>query len=136
MGPGPNPDDRRLLLHVGMGKTGSSALQVALVRHRDLLARHGVTYPPAPSDAAAARDGVVSGNALPLVRYLVTSKSPRRVAPDALMHEALATVRGNPDEPTLLFSSEFLHQASPDRLATLRDRCETRVGACRWWIRP
>ena len=46
MGPGSDPDDHRVpSCSVGMGKTGSRALQVALVRHRDLLARHGVIYP-------------------------------------------------------------------------------------------
>src|SRR5262245_58282564 len=35
----------RVLLHCGQGKTGSTALQVALSEHRDALRRRGVCYP-------------------------------------------------------------------------------------------
>ena len=38
----------RILLHVGMPKAGSTALQLALARGRERLARQGVLYPRAP----------------------------------------------------------------------------------------
>jgi len=38
----------RILLHVGMPKAGSTALQAALADARDRLARHGILYPRGP----------------------------------------------------------------------------------------
>lgn len=38
----------RILLHVGMPKAGSTALQAALAAERDRLARHGILYPRGP----------------------------------------------------------------------------------------
>lgn len=50
-------------LHVGHGKTGSSALHTSFARSLESLARHGVLYPDDPSLARAARGGITSGNA-------------------------------------------------------------------------
>ncbi|WP_349829365.1 hypothetical protein [Brevibacterium litoralis] len=54
----------RLVLHIGMPKTGSSALQVAFVRNRDWLARSGIYYPTHYNDDKALKGGVVSGNGI------------------------------------------------------------------------
>lgn len=110
---------RRVVLHAGMGKTGSSALQTAFVRHRDALASYGVRYPEHRSDDVARSGGVTSGNGAPLRRWLV----PRDDAPRGIGARVRAQVvdglRGT-DAHTLLYSSEFLYLARPERLARLR----------------
>ena len=42
-----------LILHIGMGKTGTTALQEAFWANRDVLARAGITYPDIGVDAGA-----------------------------------------------------------------------------------
>ncbi len=57
-----------VILHVGHGKTGSSALQSSLVLSSEALAKAGIFYPPSLSDARAMKGEVSSGNvALPML---------------------------------------------------------------------
>jgi hypothetical protein len=42
--PDRHPAERRLILHIGGPKTGSSALQLFFARNADLLRRHGISY--------------------------------------------------------------------------------------------
>jgi hypothetical protein len=113
----------KVLLHVGMGKTGSTALQVAFVRNRELMAGHGYTYPPHGMDAVALLDGVVTGNCPPLVELLVLRKSPPDVPFDVLLERALAPIRAHDGQTSMLFSSEFLCRFDRDRLDIFRQRC-------------
>lgn len=96
----------RLLLHIGMGKTGSSALQVALVHNREALAAAGVRYPEHASDVRARKGRAGSGNGQALQELLTSDGG------------SLPEVDG---APTVLYSSEFLWYFRPDRLAFLRD---------------
>lgn len=114
---------RRLLLHAGMGKTGSSALQTAFVQNRDLLASSGVLYPPHPSDEVARSGGVTSGNGTRLRRWL----APRGDVPARQGDRLRARLLEELDTPgmhTLLYSSEFLYLALPERLEELRRHLE------------
>jgi hypothetical protein len=43
----------KLILHIGMGKTGTTALQAALAGHRDILLCHGVLYPAVETSATS-----------------------------------------------------------------------------------
>lgn len=110
---------RRLVLHAGMGKTGSSALQAAFVRNRQLLSASGIFYPPHASDDVARRGGVTSGNGARLRQWLAprdgqAARRGRRL--QARLVEELDT----PGIHTLLYSSEFLYLALPERLDELR----------------
>lgn len=51
-----------LFIHIGYGKTGSSAIQSFLARNHEVLARHGLIYPHDPSFRSAARGKTSSGN--------------------------------------------------------------------------
>lgn len=106
--------NKTLYLHVGMGKTGSSALQVAFVRNRKQLAAHGIAYPEDSSDINALRGEVISGNAMKLVKYL----DPRTPADIEHQKTFLADFKRTIHDATesrVLFSSEFLYSANPDR---------------------
>jgi len=52
----------KIVLHIGQGKTGTSALQSALARNHELLKRAGVLYPDHPSAEQARAGHVMSGN--------------------------------------------------------------------------
>ncbi|HEX8779738.1 MAG TPA: hypothetical protein VF728_01030, partial [Nocardioides sp.] len=49
--PAAPPGPRRVLVHVGTPKTGTSYLQDVLFRNRDLLREHGILYPADRFDA-------------------------------------------------------------------------------------
>lgn len=55
-------DRKRVVLHIGHGKTGSSAIQAALARNQALLGRVGILYPDHATVDRARRGEVTSGN--------------------------------------------------------------------------
>lgn len=106
------------MLHMGMGKTGSSALQVAFARFRDQLSTCGINYPAHSSDAAAIDGKVVSGNGMGIIEAV----GPRTHDPDeALRSEAeLFEESTKVDFHTTLYSSEFLFMFSPGHVQSLQ----------------
>ena len=70
---------RRLVLHIGVTKTGSSAIQAGLVQNRERLAERGIGYPASRSDRRALRWDTTSGNGMLLVPFL----APRERDSDA-----------------------------------------------------
>lgn len=116
---------REVVLHIGMGKTGSSALQVAFVRNRRRLAGLGIDYPEHASDARAERGDTVSGNGEALAQFLF----PPYGVTDAVQQAALQGLLRHLDAttaPTVLYSSEFLYYFNPARLRELHDRLADR----------
>jgi hypothetical protein len=81
---------KRLILHVGHGKTGSTAIQSALALSEDALRDRGVAYPQGPEREAAVAGNVTSGNGMP----------------KALLSRAEAALRGDADR--IVFSNETL----------------------------
>jgi hypothetical protein len=53
---------RKIVLHIGHGKTGSSAIQSALARNHELLKSAGILYPEGRTSELARRGEVTSGN--------------------------------------------------------------------------
>jgi hypothetical protein len=63
--------DRTCYLHVGTGKTGSSAIQYALTKAHDALLRQGYLYPDAANNfRKVLAGGVTAGNALSIAKLL------------------------------------------------------------------
>lgn len=95
-----------LILHVGHGKTGSSAIQSALALSTEALARSGVIYPSDASDDRARKGHITSGN----IRY------------PELDGRYWQAVQDNPQARAILFSNEALFQqltAEPARVQGL-----------------
>ena len=107
---------RRIVLHAGLPKTGSSALQVAFVRNRDDLESVGVHYPLAPSDKNASRGRVTTGNAGAIRSFLNLTDAADTI--DEVAAE-VDTALGHRC-PVTLFSSEILYFTRRDRLPRLR----------------
>lgn len=53
---------RKIVLHIGYGKTGSSAIQSALARNHEILKPAGILYPESKASELARRGEVTSGN--------------------------------------------------------------------------
>jgi hypothetical protein len=107
-------------LHVGAGKTGTSAIQAVLPSIRDLLVANGVYYPEdiTQSEVKAKLGQVSSGNAMTLAR-LVNNNLPR--PKDWRQDEAILWLNNSLDkaeslEADILFSNEHLQFGHPDLL--------------------
>jgi hypothetical protein len=116
---------KTLYVHIGPGKTGSSALQVFLARHAEALARQGVLYPSwDDSNRRAAAGEITSGNGVVLCRYLGVAHPAG--LPEAEIERLVA--QGLSDAPSVLLSSELLQSASVEGLHRLQDLA-ARLGA-------
>lgn len=113
----PNTFQRTLTLHVGLTKTGSSALQVVFARNVDALARLGICYPSSASDALVVGGRVMSGNGTELVPFLAPREADPERARRAL--EGLFSEIERNELPHVLYSSESLFRFSPHPLEQL-----------------
>ncbi len=110
----------KVYLHTGAGKTGTSALQVALATLRPQLAAAGILYPAGfnGSDARAELGETTSGNAA-ILGGLVNAKQRRpgfdKPAVMAWLNACIAEAAGR----DLLFSSEMMQFARADETAEL-----------------
>jgi hypothetical protein len=112
---------RTVHLHIGAGKTGTSALQAAFVRNRDWLAGHGVDYPPSPWDEAAASHKITSGNGMGLAKFLYPAHRLHPIIqPDDAFQQTLGTIH-NSQQPQVLYSSEHMMHFSADRARRFRE---------------
>lgn len=84
---------RRLALHIGHSKTGSSYMQSALALSREALATSGVVYPDSANARRALKGFMTTGNADDL-RAAIGDRAPARWSP--------------PDGRTVLYSAEHL----------------------------
>lgn len=107
---GPQEEPQRprktLILHIGMGKTGTTAIQNALWDNREVLARHGVTYPTVGTVAKA--------------HHLVAPRCPPFLAHTGwrfLSVEEWAPMLLDAGTDLILMSSELIVWAEPDQVA-------------------
>lgn len=64
----PSNSTRKLFVHVGGPKTGSSAIQSWLAKNRDYLRNNGLTYQESTNDSEALEGRISSGNGAALAR--------------------------------------------------------------------
>lgn len=106
---------KRVYLHVGWEKTGSSAIQVFGARNQKWLNKHGIHYPlmgALPQHIALYRNlrrGYTS--------LIQRSRDAIRAEIDACEHDAM------------IFSHESLHACNPAMFADIFDGCDVRVVA-------
>jgi hypothetical protein len=98
---------KTLILHAGMGKTGTTAIQHALWRNRAALAAAGVAYPEIGSVAAAHH--LISPLILP---RLTQGPHPWRFVEPGEWAPEVASL----PEPRIFMSSELICSASPEQI--------------------
>src|SRR5688572_2675069 len=103
---------RRLFLHVGTGKTGSSALQYAFSVASADLAHHGIRYP----ESADMRSKVL--NRVPTAGNARSVRQALKHGPGRALDEMRSLIGDSGD---VLLSNESLYEASPDYLAAVAD---------------
>lgn len=107
-----------LWLHIGLPKTGSSAIQAYLRQNRQALSDTGVFYAPAPKEDDDDWR-ISSGNGVRLARHL-SGVSASELAGDSDPVKGFARRFISGDHPLSLVSSEGLAGADRARLARFR----------------
>lgn len=87
---------QRLILHIGLHKTGTTSFQEACFNHRNTLKKHGILYPDTPS---------LNGGATQHVLLVSLLRSTHGVA---LLIETLRNLEGMHDSKCILLSAEDL----------------------------
>ena len=95
-----------IYLHIGFGKTGSSALQVWLNQNASSFSDAGIDYPQ--TDTKLDDYSITSGNAIPLIKAI-----KKRVLPNFLQRLT--------KENDLLFSSEMFQTLSSEEITYLKN---------------
>lgn len=105
----------KIVLHIGQGKTGTSAVQSALARNHELLKGGGILYPDHPSAEQARAGHVMSGNLDP---------------ENWFEGQVIPIVAAAPAYATYIFSSEHLFRRMDEFLAAegrYRDRYDFEI---------
>jgi hypothetical protein len=97
---------KTLILHVGMGKTGTTAIQRAFWTNRAILSRAGIAYPEIGAIATAHH--LISPYVPP---HLVDLHGWNPLAPVDWINRVAAL-----PEPVVVMSSELISSASPDQV--------------------
>lgn len=110
---------KKIIIHCGMPKTGSSALQVQLAQSRETLLQHGYDYLQTGDFKQAKQGRITSGNGAGLARaYLPpehpASLAPRRAELTEKFHRLMAET-----EHHVILSSEFFSAAPRPLLGEL-----------------
>ena len=110
----------RVFFHTGAGKTGTSAIQVALAGMRTELASHNIWYPKGHgnSDDRASKGKTSSGNAVALGHWLVPPRRQPEFDLGAIkgwLDNNIAAAAGR----DLLFSSETMQVPRPEMVEQL-----------------
>jgi len=104
---------RRVIIHIGVRKTGTTSLQRAFEGEKPLLAKHGIVY------AAPA------GKLLPANHMLANALIHQDTA--ALSEEWLAVEAIAGDAPTILLSSENFSEAESESIAAFKHLMDRRL---------
>jgi hypothetical protein len=112
---------KRIFLHIGTGKTGTSAIQACLAENMTGLKRQGILYPTHEALAVCGADLPSSGNGGHVLQYLVPGGRPATLD-EAKFLENFAGAMAGP-EHTIVVSNEMLEYGDAQKLAELRDFC-------------
>jgi len=106
-----------IVLHIGVSKTGSSAIQYGLARYQETLEARGLHYALDGAEALVERRLIASGNGSELAKQL----NPRPDAPMQLTAVQFDREFVSDTCPISLISCESLSAAQPGPLARFRD---------------
>ena len=109
-------NSKKLFLHIGAGKTGTSALQAQLVLNRKLLDKYNYYYPQAKNDATAKEFKITSGNAIELGLLLRDENIPEKNIVNSITKFVIDAKGQN-----IILSSEVLEGYIATNIITLKN---------------
>lgn len=114
---------KRLILHIGAHKTGTTALQVFFSKYASQLSQAGVDYPYIES-ARRVQSGRCAGNLIGLLDSMGKLKNGRicfDATFDQTIDHLIETARAS-EHPTVLFSGETFSKYPNEMVASLANR--------------
>ena len=100
---------KKLYVHAGMPKCGTSALQVFWAQNSDELRRNGIDYLSLGDLSAATAGEITSGNAGPLARSMYpTEHSAKKGSKKSHIDELIKSILNSPCEQLLISSELFM----------------------------
>ena len=119
---------RKLFLHIGAGKTGTSHLQEQLALQQEELACRGIWYPVPKTLLNRVKKGLVtSGNTIDLLPwfcpYHPTAKKRGLTCSDIQAQEWIANTTREAAGKDILLSSETLQHACAESVKKLKEMC-------------
>lgn len=130
---------KKLFIHVGPGKSGTSAVQSFLANNVELLKKKGISYPEIDSISGSKNGGVTGGNSATLARSFLNSSHPFAIKNDderANIQSRFIDVLKAADTSIILSSELFsmLDSENVKELATIIQKYNFDV-ACIFYLR-
>lgn len=113
--------ERRILLHMGTHKTGTTSLQRTLDAHRDVLRAAGVGYLGGPGPYPHLYSAFLADKRLFAWNRIGKLSDAEIRERDAAAMEGLARELGEGTEEVAILSSEYLSMLAEDEMTALRD---------------
>jgi len=113
---------KKLFIHIGPGKSGTSAIQSFLSRNNDNLSKFNYNYPEIDSILESGQGRVTGGNAASLARSFLNDKHPfsiKDVEKKKAIQEKLKKVL-NQSEYNLILSSELFSMLNKEEVFDLK----------------
>ncbi|WP_224816980.1 hypothetical protein [Hasllibacter sp. MH4015] len=109
---------KRVILHVGLGKTGTRTIQTTLAQDRALLPALGLAY---PGNKVAHHDLLAMAHAAGPAHFWFRKRGIGPTQAALACQRMIDTIEGEMarDTPTILLSSEYFQALRPDALAAL-----------------
>lgn len=106
---------KKLYVHAGMPKCGTSALQVFWAQNSDELRRNGIDYLPLGDLSAATAGEITSGNAGPLARSMYPAEhTAKKGSKKSHIDELIKSILDSPCEQLLISSELFMMVPIPE----------------------
>ncbi len=116
---------RRLIIHIGLPKTGSTALQTFFSRNRAPLLADSIDYLPLGEFAEGQAGRIASGNGAYLARSMLQKQKPAALAwEDKRVSVAFRSAIENSTAKTLLLSSELFTVARMEVWSNILATCK------------
>lgn len=107
------PSRPAIYLHIADAEAGASAIQVALVRNRELLFNNGFIYPEGQSEA---RNGLIASGNGQILEDILQRSASMQAKKERSKESLLQMLREFPNK-SIIFSSKGLENSSPENLA-------------------
>lgn len=109
-------DMKKIFLHIGAGKTGTSALQAQFAINQEALNDHGIHYPSFINDQKAKNFHITSGNAIELGNILKNKGSSKKDLEKYLLHDIKEA-----NDRHILYSSEVMEPFDKNNMKILNE---------------
>lgn len=119
---------KRLVVHAGFFKTGTTALQTSFIHHREELLSHNILYPKLGATGQHRAAWALSG------RHWGWENQGGKVTPRSVWDNIIKELNAYPE--TALLSSEFLAELLPEHIDSMKNDIKADATTIVFTLRP